>query len=101
MLFPLPEREIDKEDARRAEELVSNHEREELRRLGRPDTTSTLFSFIRIEVKSVKARRLRNFILTSSEWEAARKFGRDYRVCVVLRPRNKVPEILPQVAHIN
>jgi hypothetical protein len=114
VLSPLPEREIDKEGARRAEELVSNHERDELRRLGRPDLARRvrdvskfagygydIQSFaedgrvIRIEVKSVKAKRFRNFILTSSEWDAACKFGRDYSVCVVLRPRTKAPEILP------
>jgi hypothetical protein len=114
----LGEREIDTE-WRRAQDIVLDWERRRLQRAGRPDLARRvrdvsslanlgydISSFaengeaMQIEVKSTKARKLTGFNLTSSEWSAAKEFGRTYRICVVLQPQTRFPRIseLPNFA---
>ena len=114
MHFPIRDREIDREGARRAELVVFKQEKEKLQRLGRQDlarkvkdvSRSTGYGYdiqsysdngrlLRIEVKSTSGKRIGNFVLTSSEWTAAKMFKKTYHVYIVFQPRTKFPEILP------
>jgi hypothetical protein len=107
-------REIDREGARRAERVVYDNEKKRLRQISRPDLArrvkdvthppgrgfdiqsySDQGQIIRIEVKSTKAKRISSIMLTSREWEVAKKFGESYHVYLVFRPRAPSPEILP------
>jgi hypothetical protein len=121
-VFSLAEgRDIDRESARRAEEIVLDQEREKLKKAGRPELARRvrdvssfarlgydIESFaengrvIQIEVKSTKAKKLSGFYLTSSEWLAAKNYGKTYELHIVLQPHTLAPRItkIRDVSHM-
>jgi hypothetical protein len=120
-VFPMWEmNSMDRESARRAEEIVLDQEREKLRRAGHPELARKVRdvscqvrlgydveSFtekgdrIQIEVKSTKGKKVGRFFLTSSEWLAAQSFGKSYELHFVLQPQTSAPRIskMQHVAH--